>query len=130
MAHYMSYFDCDFLYAYHLKGRDCPVTIVRVTGGYVTGVKGKKSSKLLLYFKGKKLPLACNKTNCRTLASMFGSDADAWVGRTIVLYPTTTEMNKTVVDCIRVRGVPFTEGEQISGDIDESAAPPTQENDT
>lgn len=99
--------DRDYLFAFDLKGRDVTVTIDRVTAGELTALGGRKSKKPLCYFResqsGK--PLALNATNCKTIAAMYGNDTDAWVGKRITLYPTTTQMAGETVECIRVRNV-------------------------
>jgi hypothetical protein len=100
-------FDSDYLYAFHLQGREVTVEIERVKGGEVTGSGGKKTRKPVCYFKGKAKPLALNKTNCKAIAGMYGTDTAKWVGRCVTIYPTTTSFGNETVDCIRVKpGVP------------------------
>lgn len=107
MPDYRTMFDSDYLYAFHLQGKELTVEISRVTGGEVTGTGGKKSRKPVCYFKGKEKPLALNKTNCKTIAGMYGPDTAKWVGRCIAIYPTTTSFGNETVECIRVKpGVP------------------------
>jgi hypothetical protein len=103
MADYRTMFDSDFLYAFHLQGREHTLTIARVQGGEVTGSGGKKSRKPLCYFEGKQKPLALNKTNCKTIAALYGNDADKWRGKAITIYPTTTSFGNEQVECVRVR---------------------------
>lgn len=103
MAHWKSMTDRDYVYAFDLQGKDTVVTIERVTAGTLTALGGRKSKKPLCYFKGKQKPLAMNATNCKTVAALFGNDTEGWVGKSITLYPTTTEMAGDVVDCIRIR---------------------------
>lgn len=107
MPDYRTMFDSDYLYAFHLAGREVTVEIARVTGGEVTGQGGKKSRKPVAYFKGKDKPLALNKTNCKTIAAMYGTDVAKWVGKRVTIYPTTTNFGNETVDCIRVKpGIP------------------------
>lgn len=105
MPHFKSFFDRDYLYAFELAGKDCTVTISRVTAGELTALGGRKSKKPLCYFKESKSgkPLALNATNCRVIAALFGPDTDDWIGRQITLYPTETQMAGETVQCIRVR---------------------------
>jgi hypothetical protein len=66
-----------------------------------------------VWFKGMLKPLGANKTNCATIAGMYGKDASRWVGKRVTLYKDETR-NKSghLVDCIRVRpGVPADEEE-------------------
>lgn len=103
MADYRTMFDSQFLYAFHLQGREVTLKIARVTGGEVTGSGGKKSRKPLCYFERKEKPLALNKTNCKTIAAMYGNDTKDWVGKAITIFPTTTQFGNETVDCIRVK---------------------------
>lgn len=101
--------DRDYLFAFDLQGKDCTVTIERVTGGEIKGTGGKKSKKPLCYFRESKdkRPLGLNSTNCKTIAVMYGNDTAEWVGKRVTLYPTTTNFGGETVDCIRVRpGIP------------------------
>lgn len=101
--------DRDYLFAFDLQGRDCTVTIQKVTGGEIKGTGGKKSKKPLCYFRESKdgRPLGLNSTNCKVIAAMYGNDTAQWVGKRVTLYPTTTQFGSETVDCIRVRpGVP------------------------
>ena len=107
MPDFRTFFDSEYLYAFHLEGREVTVEIARVTGGELTGTGGKKSRKPVLFFKGKKKPMACNKTNGKTIAAMYGNDVSKWVGKVITIYPTTTNFGNETVDCIRVKqGIP------------------------
>jgi hypothetical protein len=109
MPHWKSMMDRDYLFAFDLQGRDCTVTIAKVTGGEIKGTGGKKSKKPLCYFRESKdnRPLGLNSTNCKTIAAMYGNDTAGWIGKRITLYPTTTSFGSETVDCIRVRpGVP------------------------
>ena len=105
MAHWKSMMERDFMFAFDLQGKDVTVTIDRVVGGELTGPGGKKSKKPLCYFRESKSgkPLALNSTNCKTIAQLYGNDTDAWLGKRITLWPTTTQMGGETVDCIRVR---------------------------
>lgn len=103
MTDYRTMYDYKFLHAVLLQGRDVVVEIARVVGAEVIGEGGKKSKMPVLFFKDKELPLALNKTNGKTVASMYGKDTSKWVGQKLVLYPTTTTKGKEVVDCIRVK---------------------------
>ncbi len=109
MAHWKSMMEREYLFAFDLKERDVTLTIDRVVGGTLVGSGGKKSKKPLCYFRertkeGEPIkPLALNATNCKAIAGMYGNDADAWAGKRVTLYPTTTQMGGETVECIRVR---------------------------
>jgi len=107
MADYRLLYDSDYLYAFHLQGKDVTVKIARVTGGELVGEGGRKSRKPLVFFEGKEKPLALNKTNGKCIAAMYGSDTKEWVGKYVTLYPTTTNFGGESRDCVRIRpGVP------------------------
>lgn len=103
MPDYRAMFDRDYIGAWDLGGKDCTVTIARVQGTEITGSGGKKAKKPVIYFEGKERGMACNKTNGKVIAAMFGNDTSAWVGKKIVIYPTTTQFGGDTVECIRVR---------------------------
>lgn len=103
MAHFKSFFDRDYIYAFDLNGKDVTVEISKVVQGELTGSGGRKARKPVAYFKGKEKGLALNSTNCKTIAALYGNDTTAWVGKRITLYPTTTTMGGDTVECIRVR---------------------------
>lgn len=125
MPHWKSMMDRDYLFAFDLQGKDCTVTIAKVTGGEIKGTGGKKSKKPLCYFRESKdqRPLGLNATNCKAIAAMYGNDTAGWIGKRITIYPTTTSFGSETVDCIRVRpGVPT--GKEKSGEL--ATAPPPE----
>lgn len=103
MPHWRSMQDSDWLRAYDLQGKDYTVTIDKVVAGEVTGEKGKKSKKPVAFFRGAKKPLALNSTNCKTVARMYGTDTDQWVGKQITLFVSTTQKDGEELECIRIR---------------------------
>jgi hypothetical protein len=94
-----------WLYAEHLpRDRDVVVVIERVVLGEVIGEKGRKTKKPVIHFRGKSRPLALNATNAKTISGLYGPMTEAWPGKSIALYVTTTkDAHDEVVDCIRVR---------------------------
>lgn len=103
MPDYRTLFDSDWIRAWDLAGKARTLTIVKVEGGTIENPKAKtKTRKPVVHFKGAKKPLALNKTNAATIADMFGNDTDAWVGKTITIFPTTTSFGRETVDCIRI----------------------------
>lgn len=103
MPDYRSMFDRDYLGHWDLAGRDVTVTIRDVKAGKLTAQGGRTSKKPVIYFEGKEKGLACNKSNGKTIAGMYGANTDDWIGKRITLFPTTTTFGSEVVDCIRVR---------------------------
>ena len=63
-----------------------------------------QEDKWVAYFKGQEKQLVLNSTNWDlTAAALREDDSDNWIGKTIELYPTTTQFGGKMVDCIRVR---------------------------
>jgi len=99
---YRTMFDSDYLGAWDLP-RDATVTIATVKAGQLVGEKGRTAKKPIITFVGKQKGFAANKTNCRTIAAMYGTNTKEWIGKRITLYATTTEFGGKQMDCIRVR---------------------------
>ena len=95
--------DREFIFAFDLNGKDVSVTIVRVEAGSLTSSGGRKTKKPVVYFDGKEKGLALNSTNAKTIAALYGNYTERWVGQSVTLYPTTTQMNGETVECIRIR---------------------------
>jgi hypothetical protein len=117
-------FDREYIGAWDLP-RDVTVTIARVAAGELIGEGGRKAKKPIIYFEGKDKGFAANKTNCKIIAAMYGTDTRKWVGQRITLYPTTTEMGGKTHDCIRVRPQIPDGGKRRNGN-GRSAAPATE----
>jgi hypothetical protein len=99
---YRTMFDSEYLGAWDLP-RDVTVTIAGVKAGQLVGEKGRTAKKPIITFAGKQKAFAANKTNCRTIAAMYGTNTREWIGKRITLYATTTEFGGKSVECIRVR---------------------------
>lgn len=100
---YRAMFDRDHIGAWDLAGGDATVTIREVKAGELTGQGGRKAKKPLVFFEGKEKSLALNRTNGKVIATMYGTDTRAWVGKKITIFPTQTQFGGDTVDCIRVR---------------------------
>jgi len=96
-------FDSQFLHAWDLRGKVCVVQIREVIAGTLTGEGGRKTRKPVVRFERTEKALALNKTNAKTIATMFGNDTSKWIGKRITLYATRTTFGKDEVDAIRVR---------------------------
>lgn len=59
--------------------------------------------KWVAYFEEDRRGLVLNQTNGTTLKSLFGNDSEKSVGKQIVLYKATTEMQGRTVECLRLR---------------------------
>lgn len=126
MPDYRTMFDSDYLFAFHLAGREHTLKIQSVKGGELTGQGGKKAKKPVVYFEGKEKGLALNKTNGKAIASMYGNNTDKWIGKLVTIWPTTTQFGGATVDCIRVKPqVP--RGKAAPAELNENAAPPARD---
>jgi hypothetical protein len=104
MTHYKAMMESPYVGAWDLNGKDVTVTIAKVERGTVKSKeKPKGDKKPLIYFAGKAKPLVANVTNCKTIAGMYGTQVEEWIGKRITLFATTTESGGQTVDCIRVR---------------------------
>lgn len=103
MTHWKTMCDKDYLYVFHLGGREVVVEIERVRGVELIGEKGKRTKKPAIWFVGKEKPLALNMTNGATIAALYGPEVESWIGKKITLYPTTTEFGGKTCECIRIR---------------------------
>ena len=103
MSDWRSMFDRDYVGSWDLGGKEHVVTISRVQAAELMAQGGRKSKKPVIWFEGREKGLACNKTNAKAIAGMYGNDTREWIGKRITIYPTTTHFGSETVDCIRVR---------------------------
>ena len=94
----MSTFASSYLKCSDLQGREAAVAI-----GNIAIEKINEESKPVLYFVGKTMGFVLNKTNANTICSMYGPETDAWIGKTITLWPTQTDYKGETVPCIRIK---------------------------
>lgn len=95
-------FPSKFLKVEDLAGARVAVTIDRVEFEDV-GQGDKKEEKPVIYFRGKKKGLVCNKTNAESITEITGTDEmDDWTGVAIVLHPDKTKYAGKTVACIRI----------------------------
>jgi len=100
---YRSFFDRDYIAAFDLNGKDVTLTISKAIGGELTAQGGRKSKRPVVYFEGREKAMVLNRTNGKTIAALYGNDVNAWVGKQITLFPTTTTFGSETVECIRIR---------------------------
>ena len=62
-----------------------------------------QEQKLVVWFTNAKKGLVLNKTNNRTVRGEYGDDTAGWVGKLIVLYPTSAPFGGRQVPALRVR---------------------------
>lgn len=109
MPDYRTMFDERWVKAWDLGGKPVTVTIVKVEAGVIENPKEKVNDKPkrqrlpIVWFKGAKKPLGLNKTNAQTIAKMYGNRTEDWLGKTVTIFPTTTQAFGEEKDCIRIK---------------------------
>ena len=88
MPHWKEFFDNTYTGAYEYKPNENRVVkIVNVVSQSVINPKTKKEEhRPIIYFDGNEKPMVANKTNCKSLQSMFGANVEDWVGKYVTLY--------------------------------------------
>lgn len=101
----------NWLKAEDLKGMKVPLKIIEVNqeDPFKKGVL-----QIALTFEGKGKKLLLNKINANSIAESNGDDENTWVGKIIKVYPTTTDYDGKMVDCIRVE---VEKPEAVGGDV-------------
>jgi len=98
----------DYIGCYSLPtdGSDFPVTIESVSKSPVKGEGGKVEQLTVAKLVGQK-PMILNKTNCKTIAALFGTPyIEDWAGKTILLYADRhVKLGKDIVEGLRIRSV-------------------------
>ena len=119
-------FESDWLGSIDLGGKDLTVKIALVEKAEVFNPKtNAKSMKLAFRFDGQAKGMICNRTNATTISKLYGTEASAWTGKQITLYPTTCKVGRETTTCLRVREkVPGGSKQDTSGPKSE---PPKQE---
>jgi hypothetical protein len=60
--------------------------------------------KLVAYVRNGSKGMVLNKTNCKTIAGLYGPNADAWIGKAVELFATTcSAAGGETVECLRVK---------------------------
>jgi hypothetical protein len=98
-------FPSEYVSALEFKGKDVRLTITAVARTELTLRGGGKKIRPVLTFQETPKKLVLNPTNAESIAEMYGTKAESWIGKQITLYPTTTKFGREMVDCIRVREI-------------------------
>lgn len=86
------------LKAEDLHGRQVSVTIE----SYERQEFREDGLKPVLSFVGKDKGFVLNKSNATSIKAIYGDEMDGWIGKKIILFPTTTNYRGEMVQCIRV----------------------------
>lgn len=130
MTDYRSMYDKDYIGAWDLQDKDVTVTITKCISGQLVGNGGRKAKKPIVYMRGTEKGFALNATNGKTIAAMYGNNVEAWAGKRITLYKSTTRNpnGDGEVECIRVRPqIPSSRqaSSETVGEQQAASAPPT-----
>lgn len=87
----------------YIKASDLQSRTVRVQISVINIEEVGDGQKPVIYFTGKEKGLVLNKTNANTISTVLGTETDAWIGKTIELYPTMVDFQGRQVEAIRVR---------------------------
>lgn len=100
MANYLKAFPSKYLKAADLE-RDTEVKVRKVVSEEVGPAK---DPRLVAYFEGVEKGVVLNKTRCNGIARAAGSDdTDDWIGANVILYPSETQFQGEMVECIGIR---------------------------
>jgi hypothetical protein len=103
MATKSDVFPSKYLKASDLKGVPVVLTVTKAPRETLK-YQGKEEDKIVLHFEGTKKQLPLNVTNFDNMVDTTGeADSDDWVGCRIEVYPSKTEMQGRIVDCLRIR---------------------------
>lgn len=84
------------------KPKDVTLTIDSISIEALKTDSGDES-KPIMRFKETKKKLVLNRTNADSIAEMYGTEAEKWIGKRITIYPTKVRAFGEMVACIRVR---------------------------
>ena len=103
MTDFRSLYGKEHLGAWDLP-RDVTLEISKVTQGELRASGGAKVDKRpIVHFEKTTKTLVLNATNGKAIAAMYGTQVEAWKGKRITIYKTTTTFGPNTVDCVRVR---------------------------
>lgn len=83
-----------------LEGKEVEVTVEHA---HYTEVGENKETKGAVKFKEFPRSMVINRTNIKRLIAHLGDDTDQWIGKTVKIYPTETDLKGKTVPCLRVR---------------------------
>lgn len=106
--HWKNFLDRDYLGSHNLeKGEEMLLTIERFEGEEmvqkVDGKKDEKVAKQVLYFKEDVPKMIINITNASTIANLYGTHPDQWIGKSIQVYATPVRAFGKTQDALRIR---------------------------
>lgn len=101
--HFKLLYPTDYVGAHDLNGKDAVLVIEKIDREELMMEGGKKEKKPVVWFKGAKKRMVMNKTNAKTIARLYGPEMNDWIGKAIILYPTTCKVGPNTEECIRIQ---------------------------
>lgn len=110
--HWKNLANYDYLGAYSLDGiaSEITLTIKLIKVERVTANGGAAEDCIVATFEEKNQdgvevkPMVLNKTNCKIIEKVYGTgDVEQWIGKSIIIYSTTTRFQRDIVPCLRVK---------------------------
>jgi hypothetical protein len=105
-THWKQNFNYKYTGAYELApGEEKKLVIDRLVHEEVIGSNGKKEKCFVAYFKGQTKPMVLNKTNCKTIAKLYGAFIEGWVNKAIIVCSRKVDAWGEEVEALRVKNV-------------------------
>lgn len=97
-------FPSRYLKGADLRGKDVTVTIETIEPRHeLARTDNTKEHKPLMRFRGAEKGMVLNKTNAKTIASIYGNEVLAWVGKPVTLYCAQVSAFGATHDAVRIR---------------------------
>lgn len=102
--HWLNFKDKDYLGSHNLEeGEEMLLTIARFEGEEKVKTADGEKTSMVLYFEEDKQKMILNITNGTTLASLYGSHPEDWIGKQIQVYAASVKAFGKVQDALRIR---------------------------
>jgi hypothetical protein len=103
--HWKNFLDKDYLGSHNLeKSEEMLLTISKFEGEEeVQSADGSKKLKPVLYFEEDVPKMIMNITNGNTIATLYGSHPDSWIGKQIQVFATPVKAFGQTQDALRIR---------------------------
>lgn len=120
-----------YLEAADLQGKKVPVIIEAIRFADMPArVKGGQAERRPLFIlRDKEKGWILNRTNLNAIAAIYGNKADAWIGKTVVIYSTKVDAFGSMKDAVRV-DVEATEARAANGAADSKQDEPPHDPET
>jgi len=102
--HWKNFLDKDYLGSHNLEpGEEMQMTILKFEGEETIKTKDGEKLARVLYFKEDIPKMIINITNGNTLAHLYGSHPEQWVGKTMQVHATPVKAFGKTQDALRIR---------------------------